>query len=207
VNLNKKYNYYFYRAIVMKTRRIFLRIFITGCFMISTACTEVDQTLQKSSDALAPHDIVTGARELNPESEEAEIKRASEQSAQVIAQEGSKGHATDVDGAMLSHLQGIMDRLVKVSHRPQLPWDIHLVESPTVNAFTVGGGKIFFYRGLFGGLIDENNDNEIAAVMAHEMGHVAARHIGKRQGDALASMISSGAKKSTVTQYIPVVLQ
>jgi predicted Zn-dependent protease len=54
---------------------------------------------------------------------------------------------------------------------------IHLVHQPTNNAFTIGGGKIFVYTGLLGpnGLVQ--SDLELAAVVAHEIAHVACRHV------------------------------
>lgn len=160
-------------------------------------CAELDEGIRKTADSVAPQDIVTGKRVLNPEAESDEIKRASEQAQQVLVSEQAKGHPVDTDSAMLIRLQGIMSRIAKVSHRPNLPWEVHLIESPDNNAFTIGGGKIFFYKGLLGGLVNPNNDNEIAAVMAHEMGHDAARHIGKSQGLELAAALSKKAKKAT----------
>ena len=89
-----------------------------------------------------------------------------------------------------------MQRIAKVSHRPNLPWEVHLIESPEVNAKTIGGGKIFIYRGLFSGMV--TNDDELAAVMAHEMGHVTARHVSKSQSNQLIELFS---KKSRKTLY------
>jgi hypothetical protein len=163
-------------------------------------CAEIDQGLKHTADSVAPRDIVTGKRLLNPESESAEIQRSEKQRDQILNDARKNGVAVDTDTAMLSHLQEMMEKIARISHRPNLPWEVHLIESPEVNAFTVGGGKIFFFRGLFGGLVDQNNDNEIAAVMAHEMGHDAARHAGKSQGMNLAGMFSKGIKKSTGNQ-------
>ncbi len=162
-----------------------------------SGCAELDQGLSKGSDILAPRDYVTGKRELNPISEKDEVQQATQAGESILAEARQRGVAVDTDKEMLLRLQEIMNRIAKVSHRTNLPWEVHLIESPEVNAFTIGGGKIFFYRGAFGGLIDPNNDNEIAAVMAHEIGHVVARHTGKSMGQQLAAKISSKAKKST----------
>lgn len=166
-------------------------------FLSSSGCAEIDSGLRSTADTLAPQDIVTGKRVLNPESEQAETARTTKQEAEILASARSKGYAVDTDEDQILRLHRVLNRLVEVSHRPSLPWDIHLIESPDVNAFTIGGGKIFVYRGLFGGLVEQANDDEIAAVVAHEMGHVAARHIGKSEGLQLASALSSGARKST----------
>lgn len=158
----------------------------------------LDEGLKTAADALAPHDIVTGKRLLNIETETAEIQRAEQQQRQILAEARQNGFAVDTDQALLSHLQEMMQRIARVSHRPQLPWEVHLIESPEVNAGTFGGGKIYFFRGLFGGLVDPSNDNEIAAVMAHEMGHDAARHVSKTQSNQLLALFS---KKPRNTIY------
>lgn len=176
--------------------KIYKRIQLCLIICIICGCAEIDQGLQKTTDAVAPEDIM-GRRLLNPESEAEEISRTTAQTSQILQEEKDSGHPSDTDTVMLGKLQNIMKNISKVSHRPNIPWEVHLIESPEINAFAIGGGKVFFYRGAFGNLIDETNDNEIAAVMAHEMGHITARHIGKREGLALAQSLSNKARKST----------
>src|SRR5215213_8970404 len=69
----------------------------------------------------------------------------------------------------------------------------HFVNSKTVNAFTTGGNHMYVYNALFQMCKDED---ELAAVMAHEYGHVYARHVAKgmnRQYAALAAAAALGA--------------
>jgi hypothetical protein len=175
-----------------------------GKFTASTASaaprSEKDE-LASVIDAVAPRDIVTGQRSLNLESEQEELQRASQQAAEILSQAQSKGVRVDSDEAMVSRLRRIMSSVAAVSHRPNLPWEVHLLEAPTVNAFTIGGGKLFFWRGVFGTLINPADDNEIAAVMAHEAAHVTLRHIGKREGITLARALVSNARAGTDTMY------
>jgi hypothetical protein len=159
-------------------------------------CAELDNGLQKTADAMAPKDYVSGKRELNPVSEKEEISQAIQSRDKILAIARAQNIPVDTDKESLAQLQDIMSRIAKISHRPDLPWEIHLIESPDDNAFTVGGGKLFFFRGLFGGTVNGSNENEIAAVIAHEIGHVVARHIGKTQGQALAAVISDKAQKT-----------
>jgi predicted Zn-dependent protease len=68
----------------------------------------------------------------------------------------------------------------------------HFVNSKTVNAFTTGGEHMYVYNALFQMCKDEE---ELAAVMAHEYGHVYARHVAKgmnRQYTALAAAAALG---------------
>ncbi len=56
-------------------------------------------------------------------------------------------------------------------------FQFYLVNDNTLNAFAGPGGHVFFYTGLITMMDDVD---ELAAVMAHEIGHVSARHISKR---------------------------
>jgi beta-barrel assembly-enhancing protease len=59
------------------------------------------------------------------------------------------------------------------THGVQYPWEFHCVNSKEINAFALPGGFVFINRGAI-----EVSDNEaqLAAVMAHELSHVALRH-------------------------------
>lgn len=63
--------------------------------------------------------------------------------------------------------------LVSGSERQNLPWTFRVVDDPTVNAFALPGGFIYVTRGLMTHL---NSEAELVSVLAHEIGHVTARH-------------------------------
>jgi predicted Zn-dependent protease len=68
----------------------------------------------------------------------------------------------------------------------------HLVNSKTLNAFTTGGTHIYVYNALFQLCA---NEDELAAVMAHEYGHIYCRHVDKgmnRQYGVLAASVLAG---------------
>lgn len=56
--------------------------------------------------------------------------------------------------------------------RPELPWTFGVIDDGEINAYAAPGGYILVTRGLYG-LID--SDAELAAVIAHELGHVVQR--------------------------------
>jgi predicted Zn-dependent protease len=58
-----------------------------------------------------------------------------------------------------------------------LHWE--LVNSPTINAFTTGGHYVYIYDALFQMC---KNEDELAAVLSHEYGHIYCRHVQKGQG-------------------------
>jgi len=68
--------------------------------------------------------------------------------------------------------------MAKVSHRPDLPWQFKVVDSPVVNAFAVPGGYVYFTRGI---LAHFNSEAQLAGVLGHEIGHVTARHGARQQ--------------------------
>jgi predicted Zn-dependent protease len=57
------------------------------------------------------------------------------------------------------------------------PFQFYIISDNTLNAFAGPGGHIFFYAGLIEAM---DRVDELAAVMCHEIGHIAARHLSKR---------------------------
>ncbi len=72
----------------------------------------------------------------------------------------------------------IVGRLTVVSANPTQTYRITILNSPNVNAFALPGGYLYITRGL---LALANDSSELAAVIAHEMGHVTANHGLQRQ--------------------------
>ena len=70
------------------------------------------------------------------------------------------------------------------SHRVDgFQWEFITVEDPTLNAWCMPGGKVCFYTGL----IDlADNDDQLAAVMGHEVAHAIAKHGNERMSQQLA---------------------
>jgi predicted Zn-dependent protease len=86
------------------------------------------------------------------------------------------------DNALQSYVDGIGQPLVGVSHRPALDWQFKVMDSPVVNAFAAPGGYIFVTRGLLAAV---NDEAELAGVLAHEIGHVTARHSARNYSQSL----------------------
>lgn len=83
---------------------------------------------------------------------------------------------------------GIVGKLVTVSDNPTQVYQITILNSPNVNAFALPGGYLYVTRGL---LALANDTAELAAVIAHEMGHVTANHgILRQQKEAEVELAS-----------------
>lgn len=63
--------------------------------------------------------------------------------------------------------------LAKASDRPELDYHFYVINVPIVNAFALPGGHIYLTRGL---IEQTGSGTELAAALAHEIGHVAERH-------------------------------
>lgn len=63
--------------------------------------------------------------------------------------------------------------LAKASDRPDLDYHFYIINVPMVNAFALPGGHIYLTRGL---IEQTGSGTELAAALAHEIGHVAERH-------------------------------
>jgi len=72
----------------------------------------------------------------------------------------------------------IGQRIANVSGQKSYVWEFFVIENDEqANAFCLPGGKVFVYTGLFK---YASNDDELAAVMGHEIGHALARHGAER---------------------------
>jgi Zn-dependent protease with chaperone function len=89
------------------------------------------------------------------------------------AQQFERTAVIDSDPLLTAKVRRIGARLVSVCEAPDYPFEFHLVDSGTVNAFALPGGFVYIYRGLVQLL---PNDDALAFVMAHEITHVTHRH-------------------------------
>ena len=71
----------------------------------------------------------------------------------------------------------------------QLPWEFTLLDSDVVNAFALPGGKVFMSRGLVQMM---TNEAQLAGVLGHEIGHIAARHTNERFSRAAGAQLGVG---------------
>src|SRR5262250_1247669 len=71
----------------------------------------------------------------------------------------------------------------------QYPWEFHCVNDRSINAFALPGGYVFVNRGA---IEAADNEAELAAVMAHELSHVALRHGTNQATKAQAAQAGVG---------------
>ncbi|MBI3996677.1 MAG: M48 family metalloprotease [Candidatus Omnitrophica bacterium] len=98
------------------------------------------------------------------------------------------------DEALQQKVRTIGARLAAVCDRQELIYSFAVVQDPEVNAFSLPGGYVFINEGLTKKV---TNDNELAAVIAHEIAHIAARHAVKRYESALGLQLVQLATVAT----------
>ena len=90
------------------------------------------------------------------------------------------------DARLQDEIGKLVDRLVAASERPNLKYEVTILNSPAINAFALPNGRLYVTRGL---IALANDRSELASVLAHEMGHVIARHAEIREEQARQAAI------------------
>lgn len=90
-----------------------------------------------------------------------------------------------------AYLNGVLRELAEAGERPSEPYKVTILNSPAINAFALPPGNLYLTRGL---LALANDGSEVAAVMAHEIGHITARHaLQREEEEKRAAVISQAA--------------
>ena len=95
------------------------------------------------------------------------------------------------DNAITNYVNSIGNRLAATSELPNIKWTFTVLNSPVVNALALPGGYVYVTRGL---MALASSESELAGVIAHEIGHVTARHAAQRYSSSiLAGGVSMAA--------------
>jgi predicted Zn-dependent protease len=93
-----------------------------------------------------------------------------------VAREVAAQYKVLEDESVQRHLQQIGRKIALVSDRRDLEYSFTVLDSKELNAFALPGGGVYINKGL----LDLLDEDEIAACLGHEVGHIAARHSVKR---------------------------
>jgi predicted Zn-dependent protease len=105
-------------------------------------------------------------------STEKEVKLGRELAAEVDRQ------AKFIDDPMITEYVNRVGQNIVLHSDAKVPFTIKVIDSDEVNAFALPGGFFYVNKGL---ILAADNEAELAGVMAHETGHVAARHAMENQ--------------------------
>ena len=107
------------------------------------------------------------------------------------------------DPALQRYVASVGRVLQRTSEQPEPPYTFVVLDSPEVNAFALPGGYVYVTRGL---MALANDEAELAGVIAHEIGHVTARHSAERYSHGVvagfgAALLDAVIDSDTVTDF------
>ncbi len=93
------------------------------------------------------------------------------------ANEDLKSQVVSKDKKQKAILNRVTKKIIKAADKPDYQWDTYLIENPEPNAHAYPGGKIFVNTGLME-MVEK--DDELAAVIGHEVAHAILHHTIKK---------------------------
>lgn len=126
----------------------------------------------------------------------AEVNRSAEKAYAQTMQEARAKNLLNRDPGQVQRVRGIASRLIPAtaafrSDAPGWRWETNVISSKDLNAWCMPGGKMAVYTGLIEKL--SLTDDELAAVMGHEIAHALREHgrekVGQAAGVDLAATI------------------
>lgn len=97
-------------------------------------------------------------------------------------------HTISQDPRFTERLRRIGQGITQISDRQDCEYKFFVVEDNQRNAFTTPGGNVY----VFSGLMSRMNDEQLASMISHEVGHGAAKHIAKKYQAALGYDLITG---------------
>lgn len=94
---------------------------------------------------------------------------------------------TSNDPRYTNRLRNIGNRISRGAGRGDQTWDYAVFDTDTKNAFVLPGNRVGFYKGM---MDFTDNDDQIAAIMGHEVGHVTGRHAAERYSQMVAGQLA-----------------
>jgi predicted Zn-dependent protease len=144
--------------------------------------------------------------DVNPATGRREVVLMSTADEQVIDREQAKEVEASFglvkDPELTAYVDAIGQMLASYSPRKDVEYHFQIVEMEEPNAFALPGGHIYVSRGL---LVVANSEAELANVIGHEIGHVAARHAARQDAHVktmglatlLSDLMSGGEQESS----------
>ena len=121
--------------------------------------------------------------------ETAPAGRTSDSTRPAPTQKAPSASQATVDPAQVERLKRVMIPLIQVMNKPKSPGQVKIgiIDDPSINAANAGNGEFYVTTGL----LQKASDDQLLAVMAHEVAHDDLGHVAKAQ--ALGTGIGIGA--------------
>ena len=149
-----------------------LSLLLSGCSTLN----QIDRGLYNVHRSVTQEDLVTGQRTIGFHARREQIIQGNAAMRRIVKKYDRLN--AKVDQRSYSRLLNIFKRIHAVSHFANENWKVLLLPEDEFNAFVTGGTYVAVFQGL---MDDVQDDAAIAAVIGHEIGHVAANHVFERQ--------------------------
>ena len=126
-------------------------------------------------------------------------RAAAQQYAQLMRNAADKQALAPDNHPQVQRLRAIAQRIIPLAESwnpraKQWRWEVNLIGSKDLNAFCMPGGKIAFFHGILAQL--QLSDDEVAAIMGHEMAHALREHARERMGKTAATRLGASLLSS-----------
>jgi len=116
------------------------------------------------------------------------VNRSAEQQYLQMKQQAESRGMLNRDAPQVQRVRAIAERLIPHGRRfnaeaGDWAWEVNVIDSPAINAFCMPGGKIMVFRGIIERL--KLTDDELAAVIGHEIAHALLQHGRARMSEAV----------------------
>jgi MAF protein len=162
----------FYNVVGLPIRKLYrmfketgISLMILFCFLSSVFCLLL-------SGCATEYNIATGEEETYIYTTDREVNLG-----KTIAREVEKEYKPAQDPLIQKRVEDIGKKIAAVSDRKDIDYHFKVLDDDEVNAVSLPGGFVYINKGL----IDKvSSDDELAGVIAHEIGHIVARHSIKK---------------------------
>jgi predicted Zn-dependent protease len=137
----------------------------------------------------------TGRSQLNLVGAQEELTLGRKAASQVMRSERASQ-----DQSKIAAVNRVGRAIASVANMPRAQWEFHVIEKKEPNAFCLPGGIIFVYSGIFQ---YARNDDQLAAVIGHEVAHALARHGAERMSQQLAVALPGVAVAAVIGSESP----
>jgi len=151
--------------------RLFMSMVLIGLAALTLSCASVSDSISQNPMAALQSAARIGEAAVKASQEitqEQEIYLGRSVSARLLAKYPLYNNAQ-----LYKYINLVGAGVAMVSDRPDLPFHFAVLDTDEVNAFAAPGGYVFITRGMLKSVKDEE---ELAAILGHEIGHVCARH-------------------------------
>ena len=167
------------------TQRLAITLNVCVCALLA-ACQTVQTTQSGTVGVDRKQSMMVSAEKMN--------QSAAQAYRQVLQEEGKKG-ALNHDPEQVKRVRAIAARLIPAAaafraDAPGWKWEVNVISSKDVNAWCMPGGKIAVYTGLIERI--KPSDDELAAVMGHEIAHALREHGRERASQAAGQSVAAG---------------